>query len=181
MPAEILIKSIVPSKPLIRRVRTGDGTEIQQWFDLEVRIENTSKKVQYVVSSLWGLDYDSATRTLKLHLKAPEARLELEGWDVTLKRPNTLAVQPGQDAVFTLHVPRIIKQLQFSSTGKISTTEIDIIALNNVGIVVAYSDTPLPWSNEESGRQALSRLASWGKSAESTISTSLSQDSSGPS
>lgn len=130
-------------------------------IDVVVTVENRSSRTYFVVASLRRIQYDPATRILRigLHEPAPTPGMRFS----QLMLPELVPVLPGETRELRVTIPIQIKQLTFSETSLGLRTEIfDISDVQQVEVVVAYADTPFRPTAGDSAPDVQRKLHAWG-------------------
>lgn len=87
-----------------------DGSR-QTWVDLVVRVRNSAPDAQFVIGEMRGIEFDDATKTLKLRLRDQPGAAEPNAPLTRLTLPTTKLVQPGEEVDLVISTPAVQHRL----------------------------------------------------------------------
>jgi hypothetical protein len=170
MPEQLQIENVRLSAPERRGFTSLTEGEPLEWVDVIAAVRNTAEdRTLFVVSSVRRVQFDAATRTLRLSLaEAPTGTEPLQIRHFVM--PGFTAVRPGASEDIRAPVPRILRLMTAmpSQAQGQGYEEIDTTQAERLELTVAFADQPFRPEPGASPEELRRQLAAWGQTTQHT-------------
>jgi hypothetical protein len=158
MAPNLMIKDIKLMPPRLDEENKETG-ERHKWVDIEITVTNPSDKNLYAISSLRSLNYDPATKTLRLGLSEPEPIPHIKH----RLSPALATIKQNQTVVLHLSIPLIIRHLRPSSGLGMEVETLDISHVERVICDISFHTAPFYPKPKATSEELMRDLRVWGK------------------
>lgn len=116
-----------------------DGSR-QPWVELAVRVRNDTAEPQYVIGEIRGIEFDDATRTLRLRLRDRAATTRGPGEPILrLTEPKLERVPPGGEIELRIDTPAIQQRMVPGPGLGLATSPFDLRDVVSVDVELAHA------------------------------------------